>query len=106
MKSYLILIITMVITNCGAKLQNEYTVGGEASVKTEIITRFPDALLCFDALEKDLLSEDGFLKCLEEMTNGSYTIDVGGNVTEVIDELDDNAKDKGDEISDKIDEAI
>lgn len=96
----------MLITSCGAKLQNEYTVGGEASIKTEIITRFPDALLCFDALEKELLSEEGFLKCLEEMTNGSYTVNVGGNVAEVIDELDDNAKDKGDEISDRIDEAL
>lgn len=100
MGSYLIA-ISIFLIGCGARLQNEYSVGGEASIKAEVITRFPDALYCFDALEKGLLTQENFLVCLQELTEGSYTINVGGEITEVIEDLGD---DTVDELTDKASE--
>ena len=101
MKYFLIGLISLIFASCGVGVKNDYEVGGEASIKAEVITRFPDSQRCFDALEKNLLDQDGFLSCLEKLTNGSFTINIEGEITEVIDELTDKAKEDGNDITDK-----
>ena len=99
---YLIAIIVF-LTGCGARLKNEYSVGGDASIKIEIVTKFPDAVLCFEALEKGILTQENFLICLEELTEGSYTVGLDGEITEVLDGLGDDITNK---LTDKVDGSL
>lgn len=103
MGKYLI-IFAILLSNCGAKVQNDYDVGGEALIQVEIITRFPDSARCFDALEAGLLDQETFLICLEHLTEGSYTINLDGEIIEATKEASDKAEESAEDLAESLDE--